>query len=141
MITLSPTHLTDIQTHACETYPDECCGALLGNVSDTQKITIETCRIDNQSQENKTRRFAITPDDYRSLEALAKSKQLTLLGFYHSHPDHPAQPSSTDLSFAWPFFSYLILAVEKGRPAQLNSFELDLDTEDFKPEALEILPC
>ncbi|HNJ05970.1 MAG TPA: M67 family metallopeptidase [Leptospiraceae bacterium] len=139
MITLSQIHSEEIKSHGREAFPEECCGAMLG-VVDTEggKITKKIVRIENTMSENRHRRFSITPDDYRQLESLAKSENLTLLGFYHTHPDHPAQPSQTDLSFAWPFFSYIILSVLKGNPDIMNSFELDLDTEKFKDESIAI---
>lgn len=129
MITLSKTHLSEIHEHGIEAYPEECCGAMLGNIDfdAKKKVVIELIRIENHSSENKHRRFAITPEDYRKIEIIAKEKNLSLLGFYHTHPDHPAQPSETDLKFAWPVFSYLILSVMQQVPNELNSFVLDLD--------------
>lgn len=140
MITLSKIHFTEIQNHGAEAYPEECCGAMLGSVDpDGKKITSRIIRIENTSSENRHRRFAVTAEDYKKLESQAKSENLTLLGFYHTHPDHPAQPSETDLSFAWPFFSYIILSIKSGEPSDLNSFELDLDSEKFQSEKLDIL--
>ena len=140
MITISKTHFIDIKAHGEDAYPDECCGALLGGLDQegTQKTATGLVRLENQTTENKHRRFAITAEDYRALESRAKEKGLTLLGFYHTHPDHPAEPSKTDLKFAWPFFSYLILSVEKGKSATLRSFELNIQTQSFHKEDLKI---
>jgi len=140
MIILSKTHLSDIQTHGKDAYPNECCGAMLGTRnSQTQvKEVIQIIRLENITADDKQRHFAITDKDYQQLEKQAESLGLTLLGFYHTHPDHPAKPSPTDLSYAWPFFSYIILAVHSGKPKDINSFELDLDSRTFKSESLQI---
>jgi len=141
MITLSKTHLSEINNHGQLAYPEECCGAMLGtldfekNIKTTEKLV----RIENTSTENRHRRFAITPEDYKSLETQAKQEGLTLLGFYHTHPDHPPIPSETDLKYAWPVFSYIILSVRNGDPAQCLSYQLNLDTEKFEPEELKII--
>lgn len=138
MITLSKTLLSEIQAHGVDTYPDECCGAMLGKMNyDTgEKHTQKLVKIENNSDENKKRRFAISADDYKFLEATAKAEGLDLLGFYHSHPDHPAKPSETDLKFAWPIFSYIIQSIIKKEATDVFSYELDLDTQQFKDETL-----
>jgi len=140
MITISKTHLTDIQEHGKGAFPYECCGALLGNVNaDTQhRDLVKLIRIENQSDEDKRRRFSVTAEDYKMVEEEAKKEKLTLIGFYHTHPDHPAFPSTTDLEYAWPFFSYIIHSVQSGEPSDINSFELDLDKNEFKQEKLNI---
>ena len=138
MITLSKTHLSELHQHGIEAYPEECCGAMLGRMLTDSKQVVELVRIENQSTENKHRRFAVTAEDYKAIEDLAKEKKLSLLGFYHTHPDHPAQPSETDLKFAWPFFSYFILSVKKGRPDILNSFVLDLDKNELVEEKVQV---
>ena len=141
MLILSQTHLTEIQEHGVEAYPYECCGAMLGSQKGEEKETQKIIRIENtwdSDTETKHRRFAITAQDYKELEAFAKQEKLALLGFYHTHPDHPAQPSQTDLNYAWPFFSYIILAVSKGKAAEINSFVLDLDKNIFVKEELKI---
>jgi proteasome lid subunit RPN8/RPN11 len=79
----------------------------------------------------------VTASDYRRAEADASRSGLTLLGFYHSHPDHPAYPSAYDLEHAFPFFSYVILAVEGGEPKDMRSFVLSEDRSEFLEESLE----
>ena len=90
--------------HGIQVFPEECCGAMLGSIEGDIKTVMELIPIENQSTENKQRRFALTPDDYQHCEFLAKEKQLVLLGFYHTHPNEPAIPSETDKKYAWPFF-------------------------------------
>ena len=143
MIILSPTHLSEIQNHGREAYPEECCGAMLGLVQDSlSRHTRKIVRLENhwedKSNETKHRRFAVTAQDYQALEKKAKELGLQLLGFYHTHPDHPAIPSQTDLNFAWPFFSYIILSVQSQKATEIYSYELDLDLQQFKKEELKI---
>ena len=138
MITLSKTHLSKLKSHGIDAYPEECCGAMLGHIDykKNEKKTVKLIKIENNSDENKHRRFKITPQDYQTLEKQAKDEGLTLLGFYHTHPDHPCKPSQTDLNYAWPFFSYIILSVEKQKPAQIKSFVLEQKGHQFDEEKL-----
>ena len=94
----------------------ECCGAVIGQFDSktNTKVVTDCIEMDNVSTENKKRRFMIKPEEYARVEGVAESQGDVLLGFYHSHPDHPPIPSDTDNACAWPFFSYLITAVEKG---------------------------
>ena len=96
-----------IRAHGRETFPHECCGAMLGN----DGVVREAHALPNMTDEGPRRRFLVRPDDYRVAEKRAREAGLDLLGFYHSHPDHPAQPSQYDLDHAWPTFAYIILAV------------------------------
>ena len=96
-----------IRTHGQETYPHECCGALVGkgdNVTDVVALP-------NTTEEGPRRRFLVRPTDYRDAERRASELGAELLGFYHSHPDHPARPSQYDLDHAWPTFAYIIVAI------------------------------
>ena len=143
VIEISPKHLAEIQSHGKEAYPEECCGAMLGDVDPkSQKFTKSILRIENnwveKEKENRHRRFAVTAEDYKTLEKKAKEAKLTLLGFYHTHPDHPAKPSGTDLSYAWPFFSYIILSVKKGEAKEIYSYALDSEKNEFYQEDLKV---
>ena len=142
MLTLSKTLFNEISTHAEAEYPHECCGGLIGTIDGDTKIVTQVVPIENNwedtGDETKTRRFMITSDDYRQLERKASDENAQLLGFYHSHPDHPPEPSGTDLKFAWPFFSYPILSVQKGVRDCMKSYELDLDSNRLVEEGLDI---
>lgn len=96
-----------IRAHGQATYPHECCGALLGR--DTRVSDIVA--LPNTTEEGPRRRFLVRPSDYREAERRASELGAELLGFYHSHPDHPARPSQYDLDHAWPTFAYIIVAV------------------------------
>src|SRR5258708_32010655 len=96
-----------IRAHGQETYPHECCGALVGSGDRVAEIVA----LPNTTEEGAGRRFLVRPSDYRLAEQRAAELGGELLGFYHSHPDHPARPSQYDLDHAWPTFAYIIVSV------------------------------
>jgi proteasome lid subunit RPN8/RPN11 len=96
-----------IRAHGRETYPHECCGALIGRDGSVSDVVA----LPNTTEEGPRRRFLVRPSDYRDAERRASELGAGLLGFYHSHPDHPARPSQYDLDHAWPTFAYIIVAV------------------------------
>lgn len=118
----------EIRRHASETYPNECCGALIAS----NGAIVEAYRLPNTTSEGPRRRFRIGPDDYRLAEARARECRGNLAGFYHSHPDHPARPSQHDLEHAWPNLTYVIVAVQEGTPADLRSWRLLEDRSGFE---------
>lgn len=119
-----------IRAHGRETYPHECCGALLGR----DGAALRAFPLPNTTEEGPRRRFLVRPDDYREAERQAAAHGLELLGFYHSHPDHPARPSQYDLDHAWPFFAYVIVAVAQGQDGDLTTWRLREDRSQFDPE-------
>ncbi|HKW00457.1 MAG TPA: pyridoxal-phosphate dependent enzyme [Vicinamibacterales bacterium] len=122
-----------IRRHAVATYPDECCGALLGSPGGAVR---EALALDNHSDGERRRRFVVTPRDYQQAEARADALGVELVGFYHSHPDHPAVPSEFDLDHAWPNLSYVIVSVRAGRDQDLRSWRLRPDRSRFDEEAV-----
>jgi proteasome lid subunit RPN8/RPN11 len=138
-MTISMTHtaLHKIRVHAMEAYPEECCGILVGTAGETGKEVFDVVRIGNARGENRTRRFLITPEEYRRGEAAAAAEGLGVMGFYHSHPDHPARPSQFDLEHAWPWCSYVIVAVEAGISAAVRSWVLKEDRSGFDEEIID----
>jgi proteasome lid subunit RPN8/RPN11 len=129
-MTLTDAVIAAIRDHGRETYPNECCGALIGRDG---KVT-EAFALPNTTEEGPRRRFLVRPGDYRAAEARASERGADLLGFYHSHPDHPARPSQYDLDHAWPFFSYVIISVQNGEPKDLRSWRLRDDRSQFDEE-------
>jgi proteasome lid subunit RPN8/RPN11 len=119
--------LEEIRRHAAETYPDECCGALIASGG----RIVEAYRLPNTTSAGARRRFRISPSDYRRSEERASEQQGTLAGFYHSHPDHPARPSQHDLEQAWPNLTYVIIAVTAGTPGEITSWRLRDDRSGF----------
>ena len=121
-----------IRVHGAETYPNECCGALIGR----EGVAFEAFALPNTTDEGPRRRFMVRPQDYRAAEKRAADAGAELLGFYHSHPDHPARPSQYDLDHAWPFFSYVIVSVREGVSGDMTSWRLREDRSAFDQEEL-----
>ena len=134
-VTLQPHCAEGIRQHGVDTYPNECCGALIGR----DGAVTEAHALANTTEEGPRRRFRVRPGDYRDAERRAAEQGAELLGFYHSHPDHPARPSQYDLDHAWPFFSYVIVSVRAGSPQEMTSWRLLDDRSAFEPESLEVL--
>jgi proteasome lid subunit RPN8/RPN11 len=135
---MSVLHLTRavyeaIRVHGEETYPHECCGALLGR-SAAEGWQIEaSVRAGNTRTDSAHNRYQIAPGELVKIERQARSQGLSIAGFYHSHPDHPAQWSQTDFAEAhWLGCSYVITAVEKGKATVTNSFHLAGSSEEGK---------
>ena len=137
MILLRESAIEAIRRHGRESYRDEACGVLYGEIGNGTRRVVRAEPMTNSREDERHRRFVVTPDDYRRAEAEADRSGLALVGFYHSHPDHPAYPSSYDLAHALPFFSYVILSVERGEPGALRSFVLSEDRSEFLEELLE----
>jgi proteasome lid subunit RPN8/RPN11 len=122
-----------IRNHGVETHPDECCGAMIGRAG----FVTSTYALPNTTEEGPRRRFRIRPQDYREAERQATESGADLVGFYHSHPDHPARPSQYDLDHAWPVFSYVIVSVRRGVAEDMTSWRLREDRSVFDEEDLE----
>ncbi len=137
MIRLPETAIEAIRQHGRESYRDEACGAMYGRLDGDSRDVVRVAPLDNARDSERHRRFVVTPEAYRRAEAEAVQSGLTLLGFYHSHPDHPAYPSAYDLEHAFPFFSYVILSVEDAEPKTMRSFVLADGRKEFLEESLE----
>ena len=138
MIAIDPQHLSNMRRHGEQDYPFECCGLMLGRFEhNEQKIVAETYPISNaREEEAKRNRFLIRPEELIRGEKYAREKGLDVLGFYHSHPDDRAVPSKYDLDHAWPTYSYVVVAVEKGQAADLRSWEMESDRSRFNEEEI-----
>jgi proteasome lid subunit RPN8/RPN11 len=122
-----------LRTHGEETYPNECCGALLGRSTPGGWQVEASVRAGNTRTDSAHNRYNIAPAELVKIEREARRQGLAIAGFYHSHPDHPAYWSLTDLSEAhWLGCSYVITAVAKGKAAQTNSFLLAGTFEEDK---------
>ena len=140
-----------IRAHGVETYPNECCGALLGRDS---SVAVESGRessgltpareilqlfpLINRRDDSPRNRFSVTTEDVLAAENAAREQGLEVVGWYHSHPDHPARPSEYDREHAWPWYSYIIVSVHKGAPQDMTSWRLNDDRAEFSPEEIEI---
>jgi proteasome lid subunit RPN8/RPN11 len=131
-VRLSAAQRAEIDAHAAQTYPDECCGILLGRESDGARVVERLLPIDNQwDAGERRRRFLITPQDMLRAEREGRLTGLDVLGFYHSHPDAPARPSEFDREHAWPWYSYLIAGVVKGTVETLTGWQLHDDRAGY----------
>jgi proteasome lid subunit RPN8/RPN11 len=131
-----------IRRHGEETYPHECCGVLLGRSVDGANEVDEAVRAGNTRTDSAHNRYNIAPQELVKIQRQGRERGLDIVGFYHSHPDHPAQWSKTDFAEAhWLGCSYVITAVEKGAAQATNSFLLTGTTEEdkaFEDEAVEV---
>jgi len=152
---LNHAQMEAIRRHAAEEYPFECCGVMLGKVDDVCKavgeiVALKNLRresaraqewlpVDDPTRESGRNRFLIDPLDQLRIEKDGRARSLEVLGYYHSHPDHPARPSIYDREHAWPWYSYVIISVERGVPGDLTSWVLAEDRLAFRAEEVEIV--
>jgi proteasome lid subunit RPN8/RPN11 len=126
-----------IRKHGEADYPNECCGFLLGKIENNTRIVNHTKpAVNSREKENRYNRYYISPEEYRRIERQARDENLEVIGIYHSHPDAEAQPSKFDLDNSWPFYSYVILSVKKGKPGVMTSWRLKDDRSAFNEEEL-----
>ena len=131
-----------LRRHGEETYPHECCGVLLGTVEGDVRTVLECVRAGNTRLDSLHNRYHIDPGELVRIQRQARERELDIVGFYHSHPDHPARWSPTDLAEAhWIGCSYVITSVEQGTACVTNSFALLGESEEnkrFEDEKIEI---
>ena len=126
-----------IQDHAVETYPEECSGVLVGMDVGEMKIVVDVWRAENTFEENERgHRFLIDPKEYIAFEKRAAERDMDVLGVYHSHPDHPAEPSNYDREHAWPGWSYVIASVSENGVEDMRSWLLRDDRSGYEDEPI-----
>lgn len=147
VLKLRSPHFDAIRAHAERTYPDECCGLLLGQIADTDKTVVELWQTENawsetiaaelceRSHLTKERRYVIEPREMLRAQKQGRDRNLSIIGIYHSHPDSPAIPSECDRAFAWSQYSYIIISVHQGKAADIRNWSLD-ETHHFQPEEI-----
>ncbi len=154
MLRLNTEHLDAIHRHAAREYPAECCGVMIGRDEDeikrvTEVVPLANLRhdgaraqefipLEDPGRESERNRYLIDPHEQLRVEKGARARGLAVLGYYHSHPDHPARPSEYDREHAWPWYSYVIVSVEKGTPRDSRSWVLSEDRSAFLLEQLEV---
>ena len=140
-----------IRLHGEQTYPNECCGALFGRDTSVEvELNGENERplpsrevlgiypLVNRREDSPRNRFSLTAEDVREAERASHQHGLEVVGWYHSHPDHPARPSQYDQDHAWPWYSYIIITVRKGAAEEMTSWRLSIDRSEFAPEPIEV---
>ncbi|MGH9523191.1 MAG: Mov34/MPN/PAD-1 family protein [Terriglobales bacterium] len=142
MLKLSRTTYDSLRAHGEQTYPHECCGAMLGRFEGDDRIVSEVIACGNTRDDRPEDRFNIDPRELVRIQRQGREKGLDIVGFYHSHPDHPAQWSKTDFAEAhWIGCSYVITSVEKGKSTVTNSFLLtgaDEESKRFDDEEIRV---
>jgi proteasome lid subunit RPN8/RPN11 len=141
-MSLAPLVLPDslarrIESEGAAAYPNECCGILIGcdvEGDGAARRVVDRLEPGRNAFEvgEQYHRFSIDPVQQLRAERAAEAEGKVVLGFYHSHPDHPARPSEYDRQHAWPFYSYVIVSIAKGEPVDMTSWVLDQATETFQ---------
>ena len=140
-LVLTKEQIEQIEREGAAAYPNECCGAMLGQdshgASGVTRRVLELRKLANSfTADERYHRFSLDGRELMELEKSAGQANLMVLGFYHSHPDAPARPSEYDRTHAWPFYSYVIVSIAKGRAVDLTSWQLDETTEQFTAETI-----
>ena len=140
MLQLSDEVLARIHAHGEDAYPEEGAGFLLGMDSGngTRAVTSIFPLINSREDEARHNRYLITPEDYLKAELTADELGLSLIGVFHSHPDHPNRPSEFDREWAQPFFSYIITSINEGKAVESRSWRLAEDRTKFEEEELKV---
>jgi len=142
MLKIRQTDYAEIRRHGEETYPHECCGVLLGQMDGDVRTVTSTSRCGNTRTDSPQNRYHIDPKELVRIQREARGRDEDIVGFYHSHPDHPAQWSKTDFEEAhWIGCSYVITRVAQGKADVTNSFELigtDEADKAFRDETVEV---
>lgn len=142
MIELTHKIAKQIGTEGEKAYPNECCGALFGHFSEQGDARVTTILpiVNSRESEEQYHRFIITADDSLLAERAALAQRLNVVGYYHSHPDHPAIPSEFDREHALPFYAYIIVAVAQRQAVALTSWRLTQDRQLFLQEDVQTVP-
>jgi proteasome lid subunit RPN8/RPN11 len=127
-----------IRAHGAAGYPYEICGALLGGDANDAREVAATFPLDNRRKDSPRNRFSLSAGDVRAAERAAGAQTLEVVGWYHSHPDHPARPIEFDSENAWPWYSYIIVSVAAGVAQEMTSWRLADDRSGYHAETVEI---
>ncbi len=139
MLRISEEIARQIRARGVATYPHECCGALLGREDHAGREVASLLPLANRREDSPQNRFSVAAEDVRAAEKAASEGGLELLGWYHSHPDHPAWPSEYDREHAWPWYSYVIVSVAAGTAGELTSWRLADDRATFLREEIAVV--
>lgn len=130
--------MEDVFAHAVEGYPFEVCGFLIGTEGEPRAV-LEVRRATNVRTDDRRVRYTIDPREQLTVDRELVGTERQVIGYYHSHPDHPAEPSEYDRTHAWPGVSYLIVRVEGGTPREASSWRFDGRQRVFVEEPLSSL--
>ena len=136
MLVLGEEIAREIRERGAQGYPHEACGAMLGRDGGAEREVRALFPLVNRRDDSPRNRFSVSAGDVRAAERAAAERELELIGWYHSHPDHPAQPSEYDREHAWPWYSYVIVSVTAGQPREITSWRLADDRSRFLAEQI-----
>ena len=137
-LVLDPRHVAAIGRHGEADYPAEACGLIGGTLDGVRKVAVQLVPLANRRTDSARNRYLIDPESFRRAEQRLDRDGLEVIGVYHSHPDHPPEPSAFDREHAWPWLSYVIVGVQRGRAGALKSWVLADDRARFVEEAVTI---
>ena len=138
MLKLNDHFLDRIHTHARATYPEECCGFLIGTTT-TEKRVLRILSASNSNRQSRRNRYSIDPVEIVRADDAAQRARLDLVGIYHSHPDAPSQPSHIDRQYAWPMYTYLIISIENRIAKEVGAWQLSGEERTFQSEDMRII--
>ena len=127
--------LAALRAHLAGAYPEEGCGILLGRDHDRVRAVHEAVVVENAATRERGRRYEIHPEKFLQVDQRAREAGLDVIGFFHSHPDHPAEPSAFDHERAWPYYSYLIARVGEAQVAEIRCWRLAGESGALESEA------
>jgi proteasome lid subunit RPN8/RPN11 len=136
MIRIEPGPWAAMVAHARETYPNECCGAMLGSINDGTKLVREAMVLENAFAGEQAARYELRPEDLLAADRAARERKLELIGIYHSHPDCDAYFSTTDLKNSCPWYSFVVLSIRKGEFDHANSWLPNVEQTEAAKEEL-----
>jgi proteasome lid subunit RPN8/RPN11 len=129
---LKPEFARQVEAEGSAAYPNECCGIMFGQDVGERRIVERLMAVNNDFESGEQyHRFSISPKQLMDAEKIAADSKQLVLGFYHSHPDHPARPSEYDREHSWPFYSYVIVSIAKREAVDMTSWVLNEQTETF----------
>ncbi len=134
-VVIGNSQLQFVLNHARSSYPVECCGFLIGISGERRIHRVLTA----QNQDSRRDRYTVDPKELIQADENARRLGMEIIGIYHSHPDGPAQPSQTDLEYAWPHYAYLVLSVQNGEPKDFAVWYLDDDRTGFHLDELRVV--
>jgi proteasome lid subunit RPN8/RPN11 len=136
MIRIEPEPWAAMVAHARARYPDECCGAMLGSTDSDTKIVRQAIALENAFEGAQATRYELRPADLLAADKAARERHMDLIGIYHSHPDCDAYFSATDLKNSCPWYSFVVLSIQKGEFDHANCFLPNVDQTDAPKEEL-----
>lgn len=136
MIRIEPEAWEAMKAHARATYPNECCGAMLGSTGDGSKVVRIALQLQNAFEGAQAARYELRPEDLLAADKAARERSMDLIGIYHSHPDCDAYFSKTDLQNSCPWYSFVVLSIQKGEFHHANSWLPNFEQTDAAKEEL-----